>query len=571
MAINLKPVDVAVVGLGAAGGVAVLPLARAGLQIAGIEAGGWLDPHKDFHADEIHNNVRMQVTSVPKTKREIPTFRTSPDQAARRASSGRTMMNAVGGTSTHYDANSWRFAPWDFRIRTEAARRYGGGALPKGSTIEDWPLTYDELEPFYDLVEYEIGVSGKAGNIQGKIDRAGNIFEGPRRREYPMPPLRDTGFTNLLTSAAGKLGWNGHRSPAAINSQPYGGRPECAYHGYCDTGGCHIGAKNSTAVTTIPRAVQTKHLTIADHAQATRILSDGNGRVTGVQYLRGGKEYFQPAKVVLLASYTYENVRLLLLSRSRAYPKGLADNHGQVGRHYIAHWDGREISALFPFDLNIWYGALAQGVVVNNWADDNFDHSKLGFVGGASLTVNHELHPIAAAAMPLFDSAPAWGSEWKKFVNQNAGRSVGVYAQCTSLPYENTWLDLDPEFRDPLGDPVCRITSGPKENELRIRSYVATRAEEWLRAAGATAVTKQPLPPEGPNQSWHAVGGTRMGVNAETNVVDAWGFSHEAPNLGVLGGSVMGSHGARNPTLTIQALAWRTADHLVRNWKSIAG
>lgn len=494
MATDLKPVDVAVVGLGAAGGVAVLPLARAGLKIAAIEAGGWLDPHKDFHADEIHNNVRMQVTSVPKTKREIPTFRTSPDQQARRASSGRTMMNAVGGTSTHYDANSWRFAPWDFRIRTEAARRYGAGALPNGSTIEDWPLTYDELEPFYDLVEYEIGVSGKAGNIQGKVDAAGNIFEGPRRREYPMPPLRDTGFTGLMTTAARKLGWNGHRSPAAINSQPYGGRPECAYHGYCDTGGCHIGAKNSTAITTIPQAIKTKNLTVVDHAQVTRILSDDKGRVTGVQYLRGGKEYLQPAKVVLLASYTYENVRLLLLSKSKAYRKGLSNNHEQVGRHYIAHWDGREISALFPFDLNIWYGALAQGVVVNNWADDNFDHAGLGFIGGASMTVNHELHPIAAAAMPLFDRAPAWGTQWKKFVNQNAGRWVGVYAQCTSLPYENTWLDLDPEFKDPLGDPVCRITSGPKENELRIRAYVATRAEQWLRAAGATEVNKQALP-----------------------------------------------------------------------------
>src|SRR5690348_5740564 len=203
-----------------------------------------------------------------------------------------------------------------------------------------WPLDYAELEPYYDTIEYEIGVSGKAGNIQGKIDPRGNIFEGPRRREYPMPPLRDTPFTDLMSSAARKLNWNGHRSPAAINSQPYGGRSACAYHGYCDTGGCHISAKNSTAVTTIPQAIKTKNLTIADRAQVTRILSDGNGRVTGVQYLRDGKEYFQPAKVVLLSSYTYENVRLLLLSKSKAYPKGLANDHGQVGRHYIAHWDG---------------------------------------------------------------------------------------------------------------------------------------------------------------------------------------------------------------------------------------
>jgi gluconate 2-dehydrogenase alpha chain len=571
MATYLKPVDVAVVGLGGAGGIAVLPLARAGLRIVAIEAGGWLDPHQDFHTDEIHNNVRMLVTSAAKTKKEIPTFRTSPQARARPAASGRTMMNAIGGTTTHYDGNSWRFSPWDFRIRAETRRRYGAAAIPQGSTVEDWPLTYDDLEPYYDLVEHEIGVSGKAGNLQGKIDPRGNIFEGPRRREYPMPPLRDTDFTNMMAAAAQKLGWNGHRSPAAINSQPYGGRPACAYHGYCDTGGCHISAKNSTAVTTIPLALKTRNLAIADHAHVRRVLSDAQGKVTGVQYIRGGKAYVQPAKVVLLAAYTYENVRLLLLSRSKAYPAGLSNNHGQVGKHYIAHWDGRETYGLFPFDLNIWYGANAQAVVVNNWADDNFDHNGLGFIGGASLTIGHEVHPIAAAAMPTFQRAPAWGSHWKAFVNRNASRWAAVYAQCTSLPYENTWLDLDSGVKDPLGDPVCRITSGPKENELRARAFVAAKAEQWLRSAGAVEAIRIPLAAEGPNQSWHAIGGTRMGDNPETNVVDKWGFSHEAHNLGVLGGSVMGSQGARNPTLTIQALAWRTADHLVANWKSIAG
>ena len=189
MAINLKPVDVAVVGLGAAGGVAVLPLARAGLKVAGIEAGTWMDPAQDFKPDEIHNNVRGLVTTVPKAKKEIPTFRTSPDAKARQAAA-HPMMNAVGGTSIHYHAQSWRLKPWDFKTRSETIKRYGASMLPKGSTLEDWPISYDELEPYYDIVEYEIGVSGKAGNIQGKIDPAGNVFEGPRQREYPMPPLR---------------------------------------------------------------------------------------------------------------------------------------------------------------------------------------------------------------------------------------------------------------------------------------------------------------------------------------------------------------------------------------------
>ena len=574
MADRLKPVDVAVVGLGAAGGIAVLPLARAGLKIAALEAGTWMQ-HSQFHADEIYNNVRQLVTTGSKARSETPTFRTDPNDRARRATSGATMMNAVGGTSIHYYGNSWRFHPWDFKAHSEILRRYGTSALPAGTTLEDWPLTYDDLEPYYDQVEYAIGVSGKAGNVQGQLDRRGNIFEGPRRREYPMPPLRETEFTDLLQASAKKLGWNPHRSPAAINSQPYGGRGACAYHGFCELNGCHMEAKNSTAVTTIPVAMKTKNLTIFERAHATRIVSSNDGRVAGVEYLRDGREYFQPAKAVLLATYTYENVRLLLLSKSKAFPQGLANRRGQVGKHYIAHWNARECVGLFPSDLNVWYGLNAQAVVVNDWADDNFDHSGLGFVGGASLTVSHEAHPIGSADMPAFghvaSERPSWGSKWKAFVRENAGRWRGAYAQVTSLPYEHTYLDLDPEVKDPLGNPVCRITSGRKVNEPRASAYAAAKAEVWFRAAGAVEVVTIPQPADGPNLSWHAVGGTRMGTNPESSVVDAFGFAHDAPNLGIVGGSVLGLHGARNPTETIQALAWRTAEHLVKNWKSIAG
>src|SRR5579862_3726199 len=175
MAISLKPVDVAVIGLGAAGGVAVLPLAAAGLKVAGIEVGTWMDPHS-FRPDEIYNNVRGLVTSVPKATREMPTLRNGPTQPTRRGTI-HPMMNAIGGTSIHYWGQSWRLKPWDFKTRTEIVRRYGAAAVPKGSTLEDWPISYDDLEPFYDTIEHEVGVSGKAGNIQGKLDPAGNVYE----------------------------------------------------------------------------------------------------------------------------------------------------------------------------------------------------------------------------------------------------------------------------------------------------------------------------------------------------------------------------------------------------------
>ena len=570
MATELPETDVVVIGLGAAGGVAVLPLARAGLQVIGLEAGSWMNPGEDYRADEIHNNVRSLVTTGHKVGSEIPTFRTSPDQVARQAAR-HPMMNAVGGTSIHYHAQSWRLNPWDFRVKSSTLQRYGADYLPAGSTVEDWPLGYDELEPYYDHIEYEVGVSGKAGNIQGTIIPEGNIFEGPRRREYPMPPLRSCEYVDHMKQAALTLGLHPYRGPAAINSQPYQGRPGCAFHGWCDRGGCHIRAKSSTDVTTIPRAQATGNLRVVDNANVRRIVTDNTGKATGVSYFRDGEEFFQPARAVLLGTYTYENIRLLLLSQSMFHPNGIGNNRGQLGRHYFGHWDaqaGAGVSALFPFDLNIWYGAIAQGVMVDDWADDNFDHSGLGFIGGASLHAYTEKHPIAAAGMATFGQVgKRWGSEWKQFVAQNAGRWASAYVQTNTLPYDNTWADLDPNVKDPFGDPVLRITSGPKVNEPKAAAYAGSKMLEWFRAAGAIAVAGG-QGGNGPALSTHAHGGTRMGTDPSTSVTDAFGFVHDCSNLGVIGGSVMGTAGARNPTQTIQALAWRTAGHLAQRLKS---
>jgi gluconate 2-dehydrogenase alpha chain len=567
MAINLTKTDVVIVGLGAAGGVAALPLAEAGLRVIGLEAGTWLSP-EDFAPDELRNNFRGWPQAVQKANREIPTHR--PNAAAQYSPrlAIHPMMNAVGGTTLHYWAQSWRLNPWDFKVVSETTRRYGRSRIPAGSTVEDWPLGLDELEPYYDRVEYELGTSGKAGNLNGKIDARGNIFEGPRRREYPMPPLRGTGFTEMMGDAARKLGWRPFPGPAAINSRAYENRAACAYHGYCARGGCHISAKGSTAVTTIPKAQKTGRFDVVTQATTTTIEADADGRVSGVNYVKDGMEYFQPADVVLLATYVYENVRLLLLSRSKPYPNGLSNNHRQVGRHYFSHNTGAAVTALFPRDLNNWYGLPAQGVAVDDWADDNFDHAGLDFIGGGNLWVYSDRRPIAAANMPTFGRAPEWGAAWKAFVKQNADRWNTAYLQKTTLPYEDNYLDLDPTVTDPLGFPVCRITADFKDNERRVAAFIQDKMIEWFMAAGAVATEKAPIGTMGPTT--HAYGGTRMGDNPETNVVNRWGFSHEAPNLGILGASVMGTSGAHNPTLTAQALAWRTADYLVKNWKTIA-
>ncbi len=568
MATRRAETDVVVVGMGAAGGAAVLPLVEAGLEVVGLEAGIWLS-RRDFAPDEIRNNVRSWPMVVQKTIQERPTTRATAESPTIRPG-GHPMMNAVGGTTLHYWAQAWRLNPWDFKVVSETVRRYGRSRLPEGTTVEDWPFGYEELEPYYDKVEYEIGVSGQAGNVGGQIDARGNRFEGPRARPYPMGPLRWTGFHDRLADVARGLGWSPFPGPALINTQAYNGRGGCVYHGFCNGGGCHVDAKASPHTTTIPRALETGRLTVVTRAHVTQIEVDRDGKATGVRYVTDGEEIIQPAKVVLIAGYTYENIRMLLLSKSAAFPNGLANNSGQVGRHYFSHHQGAPVSALFPYDLNAWYGLPAQGVAIDDFADDNFDHSNVDFIGGGNLWAMSDRRPITAANGSTYGHAPNWGTAWKAYIRENADRTHSSYIQKTTLPYETNFCDLDPEVTDALGFPVLRVTGQYKQNEQAIASYTQDRMEEWYRAAGAIQITRGGVG-GAMGLSTHAYGGTRMGDNPETNVVNRYGFSHEVPNLGVLGASVMGTSGARNPTLTVQALAWRTAEHLAANWGEIVG
>ncbi len=325
------------------------------------------------------------------------------------------MMNAVGGTSVHYWAQHWRLNPWDFQVVSATTKRYGASALPAGTTVTDWPFGYDEMEPYYDKVEYEVGVSGKAGNIKGKLDPAGNIFEGPRQREYPMPALRGTGFTDLLdTTAIARLA--PVPQPRGDHEHDLRGSPGCEYHGYCSGAGCPIGAKSSTTWTTIPKAQATGNFTVVGRARVMEILVEDNGRATGVRYIKERHEYIQPADAVLVGGFNYENSRLLLLSKSAAHPKGLGNDTGQVGQHYFSHNTSGSVTAQFPFDLNLWYGMPAQGTALDDFADDNFDHSGLGFIGGGLMWFYTGRSPTSTPTA----NAPTqnWGSAWKSYVNR---------------------------------------------------------------------------------------------------------------------------------------------------------
>jgi gluconate 2-dehydrogenase alpha chain len=557
--------DVVLVGLGAAGGVAAHVLTAAGIEVVALEAGPRVDAGM-MTLDEVRNDVRAWL-SRPKSSREIPTWRSDENENSYSSPYPMLMVNAVGGTTVHYNCASPRMQPWDFESRTRTLDRYGLKAIPEGSTLADWPISYEDLEPFYEQMEEAIGVSGLAGNIDGQPREGGNPFDGRRRTEYPMPALEPSGWNKLMADAARDLGWHPSPMPAAINTVPYDGRPVCTNCGFCSNNGCYRDAKGSTDVTLIPRAEATGRLRVETGARVTRIEVDDAGRATGVRYVQDGKEYVQPGRAVLLGGFVYENTRLLLLSKSSNYPDGLSNNHGQVGKHYMAHVNPYYYGLFQGRRLNRFNGSGGQITIINDWNGDNFDHRGLGFIGGAQFTAMQELKAIVAANGPFPPGVPRWGAAWKSWLQANA-QSVGcVNADIGNLSYETSYLDLDPSAKDPYGVPLVRVTHKPEENERRAWAFVTGKLTEWLNAAGAVAVW-----PRGPItfETRHPYGGTRMGNDPATSVLDRYGFSHEVGNLGLLGASVFPTTSGLNPTLTLQAVSWLTAQHLLDNWEERA-
>jgi gluconate 2-dehydrogenase alpha chain len=564
--IKLKKADVVVIGLGAGGGMAVLPLARAGLDVVGLDAGPRYTG-ADHVSDEIMLSIR--VAHRKKCLAETPTVRnTRSDTAAPQVNPGLT-MNAVGGSTIHFNTTWHRLAPHNFVLRSNSIRRYGASSIPAGSAVADWPLTFDELEPYYDRVDYVVGSSGHAGNLRGTIDTRGNVYEGPRSRPFPNPPLRRTGWSEELIPAARRLGWAFHDVTVCANSREYRGRPACSYCGFCAPIGCHSGAKGSMDVTAIPLAEATKKLKVVPEATVTSITVNSDGLATGVLYLKGGRQFWQPASVVILSAFTYENVRLLLLSKSAAYPNGLANNHGVVGKYYTTH-PGATTGAWFPGrKWNQFYGEGAQGIAVEEFGDRDFDHTGLGFIGSGYMDGRVQRLPIAMVnAVSGKPGAPQWGSGWKALLRQ-----ADSYGQVTStldrVIYEDDLMDLDPVWKDPQGLPRLRITmpSTLRTNDARLSQFIRDKQALWLKEMGAAETWSTPA---AARIGVHAFGGTRMGDDPDSSVVDRWQMAHEAPNLAVCGSSTWPTAAHKHPAHTIEALAWRTADHIVRNWKTIS-
>ena len=564
--------DVVIVGVGAAGGILAAELGKAGMKVIGLERGPRLTTADFSSLDELRYFQRQDLR--PDVKRQPVTWRPNTNTRAKplaRMSYG----NQAGGGTVHYGAVSWRFHEDDFRARSQTIERYGASAIPEDSSLVDWPLTYAELEPFYDRAEYEIGVSGKAGNLQGRKIDGGNVFEAPRRREFPVPPLQIDQAGAVFDAAARKLGYHPFSTPRAILSQPYQGRPGCTYCGFCQAFGCHIGAKSSILVTKLPEADATGNFRLLTGSMCYRVNSDSSGRATGVSYYGpDGSENTIEADLVILTPFIYDNTRLLLLSKTAKFPNGLANSSGHLGKHIMTHIGARVFATFDDRHINTYMGPSAQRHCIDNFNADNFDHSGLGFIRGAQINTSPaalEGGPIATAIrMNPPPGIPRWGAEYRDFLAKYFTRYVAINAQTENLPYADQTIDLDPDVRDQWGLPAPRMTyNWRRPNELARVEFMARKLVELGSVMGATHVWRSPLSPGSPGG--HHEGGTRMGSDPKTSVVNRYGQSWDIPNLFIIGSSTFPSMSGFNPTLTIQALAFMSADAIVNRYKSNPG
>jgi len=417
-------------------------------------------------------------------------------------------------------------------------------------------------------------VSGKAGNLQGNKIDGGNVFEAPRRRDYPLPPLQDDQSGVVFRGAAKKLGHHPFPTPRAILSEDYNGRPGCTYCGFCQAFGCHVGAKSSILVTKLPEADATGNFKLVTGGMCYRVNSDNSGRVTGVAYYGpDGSENTVEAELVILSPFIYDNTRLLLLSKTDRFPSGLANSSGEVGKHLMAHMMPNVFVAFDDRYVNVFMGPSAQKHTIDDFNADNFDHHGVNFIRGSQIsigTINLQGGPIGATTMNPPSGIPRWGAAYRDFLATYFARCAAMVAQTENLPYADQTIDLDPNVRDQLGLPAPRLTyDWRRPNELARVEFMVQKMEELGRAMGATHIWRSPLGPGAPGA--HHEGGTRMGNDPKTSVVNRYGQSWDIPNLFIIGSSTFPSMSGFNPTLTIQALAYMSADAIVNRYRKNPG
>lgn len=542
--IQLPSTDVVIIG----GGWSGLMMARqlstnSAARITVLERGKPRNPREYIEGmDELDYALRFRM--MQDVAKETVTFRNDRNQKALpvRQFGGFLPGDGVGGAGEHWNGMTPRFLPDVFEMHSATVRRYGKARLPAGSTIQDWGITYKDIEPYYTEAEQLLGVSG--------LD--GNPMASPRSKAYPTPPLKQTYFGKMFTDVTREMGYHPFPAPNANLSQTYRNpdgiiRPACQYCGFCERFGCMVGAKAQPTNTLLPVLRKRQNVTLTTGAQVRRIVTREN-RATGVSYVQNGKEYFQPATHVVLASWTLNNTRLLLLSKI---------GNQNTGRNLTHQVMGAGANLFFHKPLNRYMGSGSSNMTVSDFDGDNFDHGNVDFIRGAYISSPaYGARPIANFGVVPSDVTTSWGSAWKKAALASYDHMARIGSSGEHIPYESNFMDLDPTYTDHLGDPLLRLTLNWQDNDRKIHNFISSKIEGIARRMPVKSYAMTP-PLRNYDamtyKSTHIQGGTIMGASPGNSVVNPNGQHWQVPNLYVLGASTFPQNPSGNPTLTVLA------------------
>lgn len=579
MARRMQSVDVALVGGGMTASILGKHLAEAGLRVVALERGDMRQTVPDFQSPTMHDELKHSVRHALMQNPAVQTlsFRNFPGQRAlpMRQLGSFLPGEGVGGAMVHWNGQTWRFQPEWFVLRSWAEERYGKGFVRDDLTVQDWGLTYDELEPYYDFFEKVTGICGTAGNLNGEIRQGGNPFEGVRRSDYPNPPMKRAFAGALFSEAAHSLGHHPFPVPSANMTRhytnPYGAdlKP-CMYCGFCETYGCEHFAKASPQIAILPFALKNRNFELRTRSHVLRVEWDRESkRATGVTYVDSrGTEAFQPAQMVVLCAFAHHNA-VLMLHSGIGTPYDPATREGTVGRNYTyqtmsgvaVHYDGTK-------RLNPFMGAGALGMAIDDFNNGSFDHGPHGFLGGAYVAAyTTGGRPISYHPVP--PGTPRWGAEWKRATAENYNSTVGITVHGSSVPHPNNYIGLDRSYTDAYGQPLGMMTFDFPHNDRLMSRFVTEKAWRIGEAMNGKSLSVSWLADHYsivPYQTTHNTGGTIAGADPRTSVVNKYLQSWDLHNLWVVGASCFPQNAGYNPTGTVGALSYWAVDAILNHY-----